>query len=232
MSLVVLLGALSLATGYFVYMASRPMSQEEQSMFFMFFLLAAGTMYTSTVFAHLGDKRKAIAALTLPASHFEKYLVGWLYSFVYFQVLFVASFFLVVPVIMGLFAREGQTVTMINIFSLESRLYLVFVMYTFLHAFAFTGSIYFEKLQFIKSAFALCLAYVGLLLVNKQVLKAMFSPELNFMLPFGNLTFKENNEYFWISLPQHQQSLLLLIPLILAVLFWLTAYVRLKEKQI
>lgn len=232
MSLVVLISGLSLMIGYIVYMANPPLRREEQSILFMFFMLGSGAVFTSTVFAPLGDKRKAIAALTLPASHFEKFLVGWVYSFVIFQLLFVASFHVVMPAIQNLFARAGQPVEVVNIFAAESRGYLIFVLYAFLHAFALTGSIYFEKLQFIKSGFALGIAYLILVLVNKQVLKALFNQDLNFMLPFGNIFFKENNGSYGLALPPNQQNLLAFVPLVLAVVFWLTAYVRLKEKQV
>ncbi len=232
MALIVLIGALSLATGYILYLTNRPLNPEDQSIFFLFFMLAAGTMFTSTVFAQLGDKRKAIAMLTLPASHFEKFLVAWIYSFVIFQVLFVASFYLVMPLMQGIFAQDGQTVELVNVFDPAARVYLVFILYTFLHAVALAGSVYFEKLQFIKSAFALWLTYLALVLINKLALQAMFGQELRFMLPFGNVTFEEDNSWFWISIPHEQKYLLALIPLVLAVIFWLTAYVRLKEKQI
>jgi hypothetical protein len=232
MSLVVLIGALSLTTGYILYLTNRPLNPEDQSIFFLFFMLAAGTMFTSTVFAQLGDKRKAIALLTLPASHFEKFLVAWIYSFIIFQVLFVATFYLVMPLMQGIFERAGQTVEIVNVFDPATKVYLVFVLYTFLHGVALAGSVYFEKLQFIKSAFALWLTYLALVLLNKLGLQAMFGKELRFMLPFGNVTFEENSNFFWIALPREQQFLLALIPPVLAIIFWLTAYSRLKEKQI
>lgn len=232
MAWVVLISALGLVTGFVAYMTKRPLSLDEQSVCFLFFLVAAGTIFTSTVFASLGDKRKAVATLTLPASHLEKYLVGWLYSYLIFQALFILSFYLVMPVILSLYAPAGPAPKLLNIFSLESMAYLAFIFYTFLHAFALVGSIYFEKLHFIKTGFVFFLLYLGLLLLNKSVLKALFPPKLDFMIPFGRITFQENNDYFWLTLPPEQQNLLILVPLTLAVLCWLTAYVRFKEKQI
>ncbi|MGZ3778849.1 MAG: hypothetical protein ACXVAZ_14400, partial [Mucilaginibacter sp.] len=93
MSLGVLIGVLSLGIGFFTYINNdEPMSMPIQTGAFAIVLLLAGTMFTSTIFADMGDKKKSISALSLPASHFEKYLVAWIYSFVLFQVVFLAVY--------------------------------------------------------------------------------------------------------------------------------------------
>src|ERR1700735_3627414 len=81
MSLTVLIGVMLLGGSFITYMifdSFMPIAM--QSVLFVSILLLAGTIFTSTIFADMGDNKKAIASLTLPASHFEKYLVAWLYS--------------------------------------------------------------------------------------------------------------------------------------------------------
>src|SRR5665213_2760957 len=81
MSLAVLMGVMLLGDGFITYLIPGDfMDAGMQSALFMSVLLLAGTIFASTIFADLGDNKKAMASLTLPASHFEKYLVAWLYS--------------------------------------------------------------------------------------------------------------------------------------------------------
>src|ERR1022692_150129 len=78
MSLTVLMGVMILGGSFLIYMIEAPIDKGFQSAIFAMILLLAGTIFTSTIFADLGDTKKAVASLTLPASHFEKYLVAWL----------------------------------------------------------------------------------------------------------------------------------------------------------
>ena len=90
--------------------------QPSSTAVFEAFLLLAGTMFTSTIFAGYGDKKKAVAALTLPASHFEKYLVAWLYSFLIFAIVYSAGFFLIASLAINIKQFPGHPPELINIF--------------------------------------------------------------------------------------------------------------------
>src|SRR5471030_1935310 len=78
MSFGVLVGVLLLGIGFFTYINNdEPMNMALQTSVFAIVLMLAGTMFTRNIFSDIGDKKKAVPALTLPASHFEKYLLGW-----------------------------------------------------------------------------------------------------------------------------------------------------------
>src|ERR1700748_3710370 len=81
MSLFVLMAILVTVMLAISYAAGVPLRDDQiisgQAVIFVVFLFAAGTLFTSTMFTNLGDKRKAIATLTLPCSTFEKFFVGW-----------------------------------------------------------------------------------------------------------------------------------------------------------
>ena len=64
MALGVLIGVMVLGGSFLVYMNDAPLSRAAQSVLFLGILLLAGTIYTSTIFADLGEKKKAIAYLT------------------------------------------------------------------------------------------------------------------------------------------------------------------------
>ena len=84
MSLAVLVSVMILGGSFLVYMAEIQLDRNIQTFLFFTIMLLAGTVFTSSVFTDLGEKKKAIAWLILPASHFEKWLVAWLYSFLLF----------------------------------------------------------------------------------------------------------------------------------------------------
>src|SRR5664279_4326257 len=94
MSLTVLVGVMILGGGFLVYMAEVQLDKNLQTFFFFSIMLLTGTIFTSSVFADLGEKKKATVWLTLPASHFEKYLIAWLYSFLFFIIVYLLVFYL------------------------------------------------------------------------------------------------------------------------------------------
>lgn len=228
----VLIGFMTVIMGFVAYLSSTPMVPQMQSVFFILFLLGAGFIFTSSVFSHLGNKSQAIAALSLPASHFEKYLVGWLYSFAFFLIIFTASFYAVTALIVSLDEWHGREKEILNVFSNDQNAYAAYIMYAFLHVVAIWGAIFFTKLQFIKTAFAVLLVSGVITLLNFQVLEALLQLDLNVATPFTNVGFTVDKEYYFLELPEQQKQLVGAVPIIIALFFWVTAYVRIKEKQI
>ena len=167
MALGVLIGVMVLGGSFLVYMVNARLDLETQSVLFLMILLLAGTIYTSTIFAELGEKKKAIAYLTLPASHFEKYLVAWLYSFLIFLVIYMISFYLVALFLLNVKHIPGQAEGVINL--LEKPNLQIGLIYAFLHAIAFWGAIYFNKLHFIKTGFVF-FVFMGLLILFNKIL--------------------------------------------------------------
>lgn len=232
LSLGVLLGAMFLIMGGASYLSSRPMATTEQSIFFMFFMIGAGMVFSSTVFAQLGDKKKAIAFLTLPASQLEKYLVGWLYSFPIYLLLFVPSFYLVLSILLSIDPRVSEDAEMINILTSEPRLHILLTFYALFNALMLVGSAYFNKHHFIKTAFA---GFLGLLLfynLNKLWVQAMLGRELVSAGPFSAAYFMENDKRFDVGAYEGNESLVLLLLVALALISWAVAYFKIKEKQV
>lgn len=232
MSLGVLLGAMFLIMGTASYMAVSPMQATEQSIFFLFFLMGAGMVFSSTVFAQLGDKKKAIAFLTLPASQFEKYLVGWLYSFPIYLLLFIPSFYLIVHILLVIDPRVGPEHEVMNILTSEPPLHILLTFYALFNALMLVGSAYFNKHHFIKTAFA---GFLGILLLynlNKQVVQAMLGRDLSSVSPFSAAYFMEGDKRFDVGAYEGKEALLLLLLVVLALVSWIVAYFKIKEKQV
>ncbi|MDB5236714.1 MAG: hypothetical protein JWR44_3707 [Hymenobacter sp.] len=231
MSTAVLVGGLVVVLGGLTYLTHRPLQPEMQLVLFMFTMLAAGAVFTSSVFAAVGDRRQAAPALMLPASHLEKYLVAWLYTMPVFLVVFTAAFLAVDALTMQL-ASSGETGQLIS-FTESLRVPVGSLLsYLVVHSVALWSAIYFEKLHAVKMAFALFGLAGGLSMVNYQVLKRLLAPSIGPALPFSDVYVPADGLRFNLALPPSQAAWLALVPLVLAVLLWLGAYARLTEKQV
>jgi hypothetical protein len=187
------------------------------------------------VFANLGEKRKAIAAITLPASALEKFLVGWVYSYLIFQIVFIATFYAVIALILKLGNWPAGSAPIVNLFSEQNKIYIVFII--FLHAIVIYGAIFFSKMHFIKTAFAFFILVVVVWLLNIQVLKIMFGDLVSSNPPFTGIFFKYSSspghaDYANINTPYETYKWIFALFGLLAVMFWSAAYFRLKEKKV
>jgi hypothetical protein len=230
MSLTVLMVVMILGGSFLVYMIEIPIDRGFQSAIFVMILLLAGSIFTSTIFADFGDKKKAVASLTLPASHFEKYLVAWIYSFLIFLVVYTIGFYLVALFAVNVKHFPGHIIEVINVF--EQPVCEMYLLYAFLHAIVFFGAIFFEKLHFIKTAFIFFISLAILILINKLFLSALLGREVVPTALFGNLRFTEKGNTVDINITQAQEPYLLTLITVLAIIFWVAAYYRLKEKQV
>ena len=231
MALGVLIGVMVLGGSFLVYMIDAPLDHSTQSAMFVVILLIAGTIFTSTIFADLGEKKKSIAYLTLPATHFEKYLVAWLYSFLVFLLIYAISFYLVALFLLNIKHVSGQADGVINL--LQKQYLQMALIYAFLHAIAFWGAICFNKLHFIKTGFIFFIFFGLLILLNKVVLTAMIGRNVDAAPPFGSLRFSDGGRQVDITLPDARDNpILTFLILGLTIVIWISAYYRLKEKQV
>jgi hypothetical protein len=231
MGTAVLAGGVLVVLGSLTYLSHRPLERELQLILFLFGLLAAGAVFTSSAFAAVGTPRSAAPALLLPASHLEKYLVAWLWSLPVFMVVYTAVFVPINLLVLQI-GNQGRPYEVYD-FARGAREWLTpLLSYVLLHSVALWGAIYFQRLQVIKTAFLLFGSLVGLTVLNMRVLKAMV-PATGITLPFNSMWVGQNELHVPLTLPEHQQQLVLLVlPLVLATLLWLAAYARLTEKQI
>ena len=170
LSSAVLFGAMLLILMFYCYMDKSFLREGDQVMIFVFTMGASGSIFGSIIFADLGDKTKAIPALMLPASHFEKYLVGLIYSYFIFLVVFVASFYVADSIVFSIWGDELKKDKLIDLFDPEGKPAVAYAMFTLFHAFIFWGAIFFKKLHFIKTSivFFLCLVLLYFKLTFKK----------------------------------------------------------------
>ncbi|MBD2724215.1 hypothetical protein [Hymenobacter armeniacus] len=212
--------------------AVEPLPVGNQIGAFVTGLLLVGLLFTSSVFAPLGDKRQATAALMLPASTWEKFLVGWCYVLPVFLTVYVSGFFLVDALVLHFAAGPGKIAKLLPLFSQESKLYYILVGYAVLSSGFLWGSIFFQKQHFVRTAFAGLLGAVALVLANTMLAKILLKPSLDMVMPFSNVTFQEGQKWYSVSVAPAYNGWVQWVMLGLMLLAWAGAFARLKEKEI
>jgi len=230
MGMAVLTGVMLVGGSFFIYLTPVVLDLGSQVVLFVTIYFLAGTIFTSTIFADVSDKKKAIGYLTLPASHFEKFFVGWLVSFLLFSLVYIACFYGILMILLHLKHWPGQRIEVLNVFT--EPVPIMFIAYAMLHGLSIWGAVFFEKLHFIKTAFCFFIAIVALSLVNTSFIEALIGREIRTASPFSSISFYENNRYIGVASVRQTDPLLGYVLIGVAIIFWAAAYYRLKEKQV
>ena len=230
MSIAVLIGAMLLGGSFLFFIIPGPVDSGIQTALFVSGLLLCGTIFTSTIFSDLGTTSRAIPALTLPASTWEKYLVAWLYTYPVFIGIYSAIFYTVLVVLSHLKNTPEHPGQYFNLFQPDMWLLLVF--YAILHALTLLGAIQFDKWHFIKTGFLFFVAYAIVVIVNTLFLRGLTGLTLSSALPFGYLNFFKAGEYFSIAATVKASNRVVGFTVLATLLLWYAAYCKLKEKQV
>jgi hypothetical protein len=230
MSLSLLWGVLTLG-GTFLFLIPVSLDPGFQGALFSMVMLLAGTVFASTIFADIGDRKKAIQALTLPASHLEKYLVAWIYSYVIFLLVYTGSFYVVLSCLMYLKPHASGHVGIFNLFDSDIGL-IIFLIFSLLQAIALYGAIFFEKLHYIKTAFVFFVGIMLVMVLNTLFLYFVTGRPVRPSSPFGNLRFTERGREVIIDLNLPPTNYVLYMLVLMILIIWTAAYYRLKEKQV
>jgi hypothetical protein len=231
MSLAVLAGILFITMGIGLLLNHGDFDGSAQIGFYATFVILAGTIFTSMVFSDLGDKKKAIPALTLPVSHFEKFLVGWFISVVIYLLVFTFSFCIVNLIIINL--SNGYFEKHNSFFSLDDykrHIDILFVGFGFLQAVTFFGAIFFEKLHFIKSIFALFVILFLIWLGDQPIAQLIFAEGEIRAIPFVGVAVATAKNYAMVG--TDNSTLLYYTLVAVTLILWTAAFFKLKEKQV
>ncbi|MHB8208948.1 hypothetical protein [Mucilaginibacter sp.] len=212
-----------------------------QNLTFVWCFMGGGCFLSSIVFGYFGTNASGSAYLTLPASTFEKWLCGVLIIGVCFPCLFLVFFRLmdasfVMAYHNGL-DRNSQNYKVMydaaraypfdNVFVKES----VMIYVNFVGA-MMVGSLYFNKVSAIKTAIVYCCALAIIFFLNLFLAKAAFS-NVDMAFPFNKIMIKVGNGFGTIELPSNVSNIVhVAILFIIPIVLWITAYIRLREKEI
>jgi hypothetical protein len=236
------LSGLSLVIVFFSYVFLRYMAgfDEAQNGSFMLGLVAGGCFLASTMYAYFSNNAMGSSFLTLPASHFEKWLCGVLLIGVFYVLGFLLFFRVLDTVFVEMYYRSldvngpyyKELREQVQIFPytefVAQKGFLMFL--NFVGA-MLIGSFYFNKTSFIKVAFLICGFWLSIFLINLFIANMMMENVDNAM-PYLGVWIKKGTEEGRIDLPENFQKVIdVLSWVVLPSILWLLAYQKLREKE-
>lgn len=214
--------------------------EEAQNVSFIFGLLGGGAFLGSLVFGYFSSGASGTSFLTLPASGFEKWLCAVLITGVLFTGLFVAFFHFTDVAFVHLY-RNGldkkspfylEQYDAVQTFVLNGfvagKTYIMFVNFT---GAMLVGSLYFNKVSFIKVALIICGLFIGGHALNYLIAKVVFD-SIDKALPYYCVFIAVGNSFGKVELPAGgSMAVDICTKYIVPAILWIVAYIRLREKE-
>lgn len=226
-----------------------------QNLTFIWGFLFGGCYLSSTVFNYFSQSANGLSFLTLPASHFEKWLTAIIIAWVMYVIAFIGCYH-VIDSISVHFYHAGlnpsdpdykKLVDMVQPFdvfgNLARKTYLIFFISS---ASMLVGSLYFNKISFIKTSLLICAVLVGLYGLNWMIANQLFS-HVTDAFPFSHVAIdvKQTTDPFAATetlRPRFDEARLELtggfgsavsfvLYYVLPSVLCITALIRLKEKE-
>lgn len=192
--------------------------------FFIIFGALFITVIASNYFAPLGQKSRAVIDLMLPASVFEKFLSGVLFTSVLSTLSFIVIFFAVdfafVSTLRENFgAEELKNVPYIFSKDYHEAMYMLLAMPFLVTSVFLLGSIYFNRFHYIKTVVTVMIfGAIWSYLIVKVTKKLITTGKVNESAATGT---NSNSIFLFVS-----------ITALITLVFWIITYVRLKEKEV
>ncbi|QEC51739.1 hypothetical protein EDD80_102295 [Anseongella ginsenosidimutans] len=203
-------------------------------------LFLSGTLFANLQFDFLSRKARGIAWLSFPASHLEKLLCAVFYTFIVFNLVFLA----------GVLLAKWLIITCITIYGIpegaswmpmgpyiESPLFNFALLFVAVQAFYLLGSVYFTRFSFVKTTVAGLILigafFLYMSMLNKYMLGSGYWP--------GGATFRsygspDNDGIYFYKIyhlsPWLENTVGCLLKYGWAPAFWIITWKRLAEKEI
>jgi glucan phosphoethanolaminetransferase (alkaline phosphatase superfamily) len=210
---------------------------------FLLSLFFGGSIFTNYVFKDISDKNSSTSFLLVPASHFEKFLTGVFYAFVVFPIVFLTLFYLIDfgfvsignNISEGLMATKGYRGTkniqlhsfMMNSKSIREMSGQIVGFWLVIQAFVLAGAAQFEGRSYIKTAF---MGFALLFLIA-------FVIYLSNKFLLSDITEQFQNKGYSRELVKPTKDMIggilgIFLIYVLPPILLVTAYLKLKEKQV
>ena len=210
--------------------------EEGQNVSFIIGLVGGGSFLASFVFNYFSSNASGSSYLTLPASHFEKWLCGVIITGIIFTFLFLVFYRIMDSTFVLLYHNSldpknpyyKEMYESVHTFPLDGfvagKCYIMFLNFTGL---MLIGSLYFNKAVFIKVALIVCALNIGGHFLNYFMAKTVFA-EVDRALPYYCVFIPVGKDFGKVLLPGYASvavdiCFLYIIPAIL----WLATYIRL-----
>ena len=236
------LTALSLSIVFITYVLGKMLAgfEDGQNISFMLGLVGGGCFLASFVFSYFTSNAMGSSYITLPASAFEKWLCGVLITGVFYLVLFLLFYRFIDTLFVGIYHRNldangpfyRELYDQVQIFPYDgfiaNKAILLFINFS---GAMLVGSLYFNKVNFIKVALLICGFWLGSWVLNLFIARAMIQ-HVNNAMPYWFVFIDVNKDEGRIELPEDIMGVVtIFIQFIIPATLWMLAWLRLKEKE-
>ncbi|CAN5236021.1 hypothetical protein BH11BAC5_BH11BAC5_39570 [soil metagenome] len=235
--------ALLLALILIAYAITKTLSgfSMAQNLTFLWGLIGGSYFMASFVFSHFGSNSIGSSFLTLPASHFEKWLCGILIAGILYPAIFMFFYRLMDTSFVSIY-HSGLDPTApfykeryesVNTLSFNGVFaWKVYPMFLFAISAMLTGSLYFNKAGLIKVSLVICGLLIGLYLVNHFFAKIVFGGVIEDAWPFHYVMIPVGKADGSILLPEKISDFAFyVVSYIFPAILFITSFIRLREKE-
>lgn len=211
-----------------------------QNITFIWGLGGGACFLSSFVFGYFSSNANGSSYLTLPASHFEKWLCGILIAGLLYPLIFLVFYRIMDASFVGIYHSGLDPAGPFYKDQYESVYVLpfdgVFSGKVYDQGLIFSGamligSLYFNKVNFIKVALVICVLCIGAFALNWLIAKAVFGNISN-AFPFHYVMLSVGKEIASIELPGWASNIYnYIIEYLIPALLWGLAFIRLREKE-
>ena len=243
----------SLVLSFLLYVSVKKFFGFEpaQNLTFLWGLTGGGFFLSSFVFGYFGSNSSGSSYLTLPASFFEKWLCSILIAGVLYPIIFLLFYHLIDVAFVAAYHKGldpnslfyKQQYESVFTFDLNGivawKVYPIFLLLT---GSMLTGSLYFNKIAFIKTAICLCIMIFLIIGINWLIAGAIFkninaavigSPfGMKDTRPYDRVTLYVGKETGTLLLPPHLDNFFhVALSFVVPFVLWFLPLLRLREKE-
>jgi hypothetical protein len=211
-----------------------------QNLAFSWGLVGGAFFLSSFVFGYFGTNASGSSYLTLPASFFEKWLCGILIAGILYPIIFLLFFHIMDVAFVAVYHRSldpnslfyKQQYESVYPFDLNGLLaWKNYSMFLWATGAMLTGSLYFNKIAFVKTAIVFCVI-LFLIFGGNWLIAGVLFHDINDAAPYNHVTLNVGKETGTLILPAgignfFRIALLIVTPIVL----WFLPLLRLREKE-
>ncbi|MBL0136324.1 MAG: hypothetical protein IPP79_21295 [Chitinophagaceae bacterium] len=236
------LTGLSLLVTLVTYLFAKAMSdiEDAQNMSFIIGLVGGGSFLASQVFGYFNSNAMGASFMTLPASTLEKWLTGILFAGVLYLAIFLSFYRLMDTYFVNDYHQNLNPklpyyklmMEQVQIFPYDGFVGIKsFIMFFNFAGAMLLGSLYFNKLSFLKGALVIFCFWFGAFFLNWIIAKSMISQMQN-AIPYWLVWVDVNKDQGRIELQENlSKTVTILIGVVVPLILWSLTYFRLKEKE-
>jgi len=199
---------------------------------FLILLFGGGGLFMSSLLKDLGNKQKGIWLLLLPSPVAGKLAVAIFYGILVYLLVYFGVFYAIREMMLAFFGKEAANWSEFDLFK-NNFYYFIFTFINF-QSIVLLGSVYFNKVQFIKTILVIIAGFFIAFNANTYLLQ-LITHEKGIIsnTPLGGFIFSYKNENIAVNPAAHTELVTCLILWVaMPIVLWLATWFRIKEKEL